>query len=357
MEEKRLETGLYAWKEICEFHGWNTISGNYRKAREKDLSTMYSWEKESRKIRIKEVYKENVEKLDSGLFRGDIELLLLHTLSKANGREVSLTMNNLLKALDIVNKNYVFNCYSIDKISDSTKAEKEIVNDVINIINRKKALVLGALKSLERKGIIMYNVTTRAYYKKAVYAYDEYGNIETDINGDSIILRYDDATKELSESEIELYLKVQKEIMKELNINDLACLYINDEKRKNFYRKLNSGLSKYNIGYTFKTYDIIYLTSSVNRALKRSEEAKVRNRLNSNVLDSVLNTIRNYANKAEIGEEIKELIECGLFKEEEISFINGNIDNVRASKGYEKKATKVAKVLIDRKIKTRDLII
>ena len=54
------------YKELCEFMGWKSTGGDYKKARLKELDSLCKWHKEGNKIVIYEVLKEEVE-----LFKGE----------------------------------------------------------------------------------------------------------------------------------------------------------------------------------------------------------------------------------------------------------------------------------------------
>ena len=52
------------YKELCEFMGWKSTGGDYKKARLKELDTLCKWHNEGYKFVIDEVYQQQLLKKD-----------------------------------------------------------------------------------------------------------------------------------------------------------------------------------------------------------------------------------------------------------------------------------------------------
>ena len=97
------------------------------------------------------------------------------------------------------------------------------------------------------------------------------------------------------------------------------------------------------------------MIKAIERRLKRTQEKEVRDRLNSNVLSQVIKVINSYHEKNIVDEHVNELIDMGLYTVEEIES-GFNCNCFRKNDDYIGKCTKIAKRVIDRHIRTRDII-
>lgn len=352
---KTLTKGLFAWKEICEILGWKTTGGTYRNARKKELSTLCDWIMEGRKIRIKEVYEEKQTKLSSGKYVNDIQTLLLHILASNKDGVIETTIKNLMNLLDIVNDNYV-NCYLNRKIlSEKTKVDEDYIDEVYSILHSYKRTINNSLSSLERKRLITVSIYNKISYNMPVYKTDDNFTATKDVNGDNIIMRYEEDFRIPTQEEEQMILAIEEEEMIKLGVKDSLYFDINPYIGNKWRNNVTKRLKEYNINYMFKCYKIVYNPESIERRLKRTQEKEVRDRLNSNVLSQVIKVINSYHEKNIVDEHVNELIDMGLYTVEEIES-DFNCNCFRKNDDYIGKCTKIAKRVIDRHIRTRDII-
>lgn len=318
------------YKELCEIMGWTVTNGRTKKSQLEKLNNFCTYHKDGNKFIIDKVYNKPQEKLNSGLFIEDIELLVLNMLAKANGRQVQLTTKNLYEELALVNHNYVEN-YSYDNnykaLEYRLKVNQETIKDVFFIINQKnKRNVTRALKNLMDKALIISEQVMCVCI--------------TDTKSNQDIYRQ--ATK----SEKETILRAEREVMKQMHISKKSYFDIpaNTEKRKIFNKNVSNLLKEENIDFYYYSYLITYNKDDVLEELGRVREAEVKNRLNAKVLNAVNEQIDK--NGAKVKEQYKDIIGC-------LPPSATDIDKERYNKTYEKEAKKVAKVVVDRKSRVK----
>lgn len=268
MEEKRLETGLYAWKEICEFHGWKTTGGTYRKAREKDLSTMYSWEKESRKILIKEVYKESTKREDNrgcnGKYSNDIQEILLYILyNDEDERVVRWSINTILEKVNMINKNYIKYRRNMDELSKDINMDKEYIMDFYNYNHKDlRQKVETALKRLESRKLIICDFVTMVNIEEVQIIFNEYGRpIMNDGVVKTVTNKY---TRKATEEEKEIILKASRKALKKLKCKDVGIII-----SKGLYKEYSDIVYKEildaGIVYYYKAYEIVFSKEDIKK--------------------------------------------------------------------------------------------
>lgn len=284
MENTKIETGLYSWKEICAFYGWETTGGTYRKAREKELTSKCSWEKERRKIRIRHVYETQIPVLSSGKYAKDIQLLLLNILSYSQNGMLEITANNLMELLNMVNEEY--KKYYINKKALSTKIDvkNEYCYEIYSIVSRYKQVVNNALKDLQDKKLITYNMVD-------IISYNE--EVEEIVDENTVIIKHKESFREPTKEESQLILKIEREEMAKVGINDMKEFIYKIEEGDIYRKNVSRLLKRYNINYKFKTYRIIYNYEFIKDELQKNEIElnNIKNRLNKNVYDGILKTV------------------------------------------------------------------
>lgn len=343
------------YKDLCSFLEWEIAYGNSRKAQLSELNRMCRNHRDGHKIIIDEVYSTKLQTLSKGKYINDIQKLLLHILSREKTGRVELTMNKLMNLLDLVNENYV-TCYmERNKLIDKTGIEIEFIDEIYNILSRYRAIVLSALKSLKNKGLIELNINQMINYNVPIYDTLDDGSFVCDINGDKRIIGYEKVVRYADAETVQFVLKIKENEIERLSIKDKRCFFINRELEALWRRNVNKELKKYNINYMFQCYEVIYNYESVERQLSRSEVKEIRDRLNKNVLDRVFNAINKYSDNNTLPEEVYSLIECGLYTQEEVKNILHK-DILKANPTYKDKCCKIARLLIDRNVRTRDKI-
>lgn len=336
------------YKELCYAMDWNISTGNSKKAQFKELECLCDYHKEGQKIIINEIYEIPKTRLAFGLYKEDIELLLLDLLARHEGNFISLTIKNILRALEMVNDNFVNSYNYTDSVNQFKKLNKEIgvdvdiIGDIFYLVkNKNQRNLQSALKDLVNKSLILWEMRIKVCRHVIVLDYDEYGNLILDEDGQPVILesyeQYDYATND----EKEIILNTENQIMKEMKIKNKTYFNINKDMRKVFVQKVNRKLKTVGIQFYYYTYDITYNSDEILKELNRSELAEVRNRLNKKVLEGMLKTIENNSNKTK--DKYKKSIGKTL------PFDAPEIDSIRYKDKYKKDGDKTAKAIIDRK--------
>ncbi|MDU1069904.1 hypothetical protein [Clostridium sp.] len=345
------------YKELCKVMGWKEYrnGSNSYNAQMKELEKLCKYHKEGHRFFIDEVYQEKQVELSSGKYMNDIQTLLLHILSTKEDGLVETTIKNLMSLLDIVNDNYINGYFDKSKIGDKLKVEEEYINEVYGILNSYKRTIDNSLKALERKRLISLSINKKICYDSPVYKRNDDGSLFKDINGDYVVVDYEKDFRIPSIEEERLVLAIEEEEMKKLGVKDILYFNINQEVGSIWRINVSKRLKEYKINYMFDCYRIVYNHESIERKLKRTEEKEIRDRLNCNILEQVIKTINNYHEKNILNEDVQELINMGLYTIEEIKNMC-KFDELKNNEDYIFKCVKVAKRIIDRHVRSRDII-
>lgn len=342
--------------EVCNVLGCVPKSGKSKKAHISQLQREYELKIDGRKFTFIKKREEKLEKLSSGLYTKDIQVLILHILcnQKQDGYVYTTTINNLMNVLDIVNDNYIRGYMNRKLISDKFNVEEEYVNEVYQILSRYKGVIMNSLKALNRKKLISLNIRKQISYNEAVYKTNNDGSIFRDVNGNATVIDYYEDFRQPTFEEEKLILEIEREEMLKLGIKDSLYFNFNPNIFTVWKKNTKERLKPYNINYMFEVVELVYNHANIERSLERSEEKKIRDRLNANVLESVLKTIKNNHNKKELTEKTKQLIECGLYTEDEVVELMGKSDFIKSTDKYIKQCTKTTNKVVDRNLRTRD---
>lgn len=337
------------YKELCKYLNWKVTTGTAKKAQLKQLETMCEYHKEGNSINIDKVFKEPKVSLGSGLYKEDIEMLLLDLLArkKDDCYKVSLTTKNILKELEMVNDNFV-KVYSygegtnkVEKLSDTINVDIKTINDIVFLVKDKnKRSLQNALKDLADKSLIIWEIRLNVCKENCNYKEDEKGNVVLQKDGQPYILRCWDEYRHATEDEKRYILQAEKEAMIELNVKKKTFFNINKEAKATFNKLVHNKLKQYNIKFYYYTYDIIYNKKDVLEELGRVKLAEVRNRLNKNILRQVEKTINSQ------GKNVKNKYSTvmGLLPSDATEQ-----ELIRVKDTYEKNGKKTAKAIVDRK--------
>lgn len=344
--------------EVCADLGCVPKSGKSKKAHIEQLHREYELKIEGRKYTFIKKREEKIERVSSGLYAKDIQVLILHILSKQkqDGYVYTTTINNLMKTLDIVNDNFIRGYMNRKLISDKFNIEQEYVDEVYQILSRYKGVIMKSLKALDRKKLISLNIRKQISYNQPIYKTDDDGKLFIDVNGDVTILDYYEDFRQPTVEEEKLILEIEREEMLKLGIRDSLYFNFNPSMFSTWKKNIKSRLKSYNINYMFEVIELVYNHSNVERSLERSEEKKIRDRLNVNVLENVLKTIKNNHNKHELDDQVKLLLKLGIYNEDEIKEMIGMSNFIKGNKDYIKLCTKTTNKVVDRHIRTRDKI-
>ena len=207
--------------------------------------------------------------------------------------------------------------------------------------DKTKRNLISALNDLVDKALIIYELRLNVCKIQIEYETNLSGNIKLDDQGNPIIKEYKEIYDYANEEEKALIIKTEKYVLEEMGIKKKSYLNINKDTRATFVNKVNKILkSEADIKFYYYTYDISYNKNDVLKELNRSELAKVRNRLNKNVLEQVLKTIRNIDMKTK--EKYK--LCFGVIPD-----TYPKADKIRIKDNYRKDGNKTARTIIDRK--------
>ena len=341
------------YKELCEILDIKATTGNSKKSQLKELELYCNYIKDGNKYIIQEIYNEPIQQLGIGLYKEDIELLILDLLArnKESNYFVSLTIKNLLRALEMVNNNFVevYNYKEpkkqFNKLNEVIKVDTAIIGDIFYLVKDKtKRNIVSALKDLADKSLILWELRIKVCRIEIELELNSSGNIKLDEQGNAIIKEYNEFYDYATQEEKNLILKTEKEVMESMNIKKKTYFNINKDARMIFVKEVNRRLKQENIKFYYYTYDITYNKDDVLKELNRVELAEVRNRLNKNVLEQVLKTIEYLSNKT------KDKYKAGFG---ELPPEATDTERIRYNKNYTKDGNKTAKAIVDRKTKVR----
>lgn len=330
------------YRELCKKLNWKVTSGNSKKAQFNALSRYCKWGKDGYKIVIKEIFEKPIAEISKGKFKKDIEIILLDILSKTDGIIYQTTITKLMRALDIINDNYLTGLSERNLICRKLNVDEQTVNEVYYILNRYKVIIKNALRDLSNRCLISYSFRNVLCCNEKVYDEKLGQEVEKTI--------YRDATPE----EEEFVLNIEKEVMDEMKVSNKLYFILNYNKGKLWRKTVSERLQVRDINYMFEIYDIVFTKKHIIKELKKRESVQIREKLNNKILDSVLNTINN--GQITISDEVKELIDSDFYTLEEVYDMDLKYerDKLRVKKNYIPDCTKVAKSIITRTIRTRD---
>lgn len=322
----------YKYFELCDELEIPRKTGNSKPAQIKDLKTVIELDDSKKGIYIPiKLYDIEKTQLSTGLLKGDIEVLLLDLLARNKGKHISLTIKYLMRALEMVNDNYIKG-YSYEKLylslEELTKVDNYTIDDVYYLINNKGSKnIREALNDLQDKGLIIWEM------KMMVCKYGQNHSFAED-------------------KDKELILGIEKRVMKEMGVKNKRFFNINSEARGKFNTRRNQLLKDTDIEYYYYAYDITYHSEEILIELKRSDLASVRNRLNAKMISQMIKTIegRKDKNETKLKEKFEDAYDIIDMYEDKIS----KLDKVLHDEDYEKNAKKVVVKLIDRNIRSRD---
>lgn len=93
---------------LCNILQVKRKTGNSKLAQIKDMRTVMELVERGKGIYIPiRLYDIEKTQLSSGLLREEIEVLTLDLLARNEGRHISLTIKRLMRALEMINDNYI----------------------------------------------------------------------------------------------------------------------------------------------------------------------------------------------------------------------------------------------------------
>lgn len=290
------------YKELCAVLEEKVKTGNSKKSQIKEWERYFDYEIEGHKYIIKMIYDLPLEKIEN---RGGARHILLHSNrmdhvlmyilneQKTEG-ELFLPIHSLLKELNMINVNYSFANINRQKASKYLNIEKAIVEEFFDTTTKTfRNNIESMLNRLESKVLIFWSKVKTVCVAEVLTAFNELDNVKA--RADISIDEYDNEVVTLSpvvnvirefrpatDEEIELILRIEGEVMDQLNCKNKQELIIKD-KWKQFIKAVNDELfDKTNILFYYDSYKIV---RNIDRLAREVE--KLENFLN----DEVANTI------------------------------------------------------------------
>ena len=286
MKLENLELKTYKnYKELCEALEWKVANGNSKKKQLRILSEICDYEKQGNKFIIKEIYKNTEVHLDmrgkqdnnTAPYVENIKLNIVgELLTKGINGKYVVGKGVLLRNVGLTNGNYSYCKRRQNKLATYLEINKEIVNDYYNSVD---SMLLGnlekALKDLSNQKIIQYNTTlllckniiTNITYEHTTRI-DEF---DEEIETVTPIVQSDVVYVEATDEERTIILKVENEILKEMNEKRLTDIILKG-KSKEYYSRCYKEIRKNikDINFYFQAYDIIYLFNNLVEYLEKN---------------------------------------------------------------------------------------
>lgn len=248
------------FKEACIKNGLisedsETPKGNTKKKLEKELATLFEWEKRGQKLIVTKVHKKQLQKQDKrrdkAIYVNPIKIILVHSLKNCEG-EIYISVNKFIKLLGIFNKKY----YDLKVNSDYQEIAIETGIDIHTLKGFKMGSKREAQRIIERALKSMKSQRFLNYMKGRIIVTDDYH------------CRF--ATYE----EMKVIKRIEEEELKKLNCLNMASLKYKNLENK-FYnitkkRFEEEGLDY--INYTFYGYSIILYDTTITEQIELLEK-------------------------------------------------------------------------------------
>lgn len=165
------------YKELCKTLDVKIQSGASKKAQLKELSCYCDYMKVGHSFVIKEIYDNPKVKYDGrgkkSLYGDMVQFLIADLLVRTEVKHLSISKNQLLLAVNMINENYGFCSKRIKALSEYTSIAPYVIHDFYNTSNSNfRSAIETALKNLYNKRLIWYKdiikvCTGRGLHKEA----------------------------------------------------------------------------------------------------------------------------------------------------------------------------------------------
>lgn len=189
MKIENLKVGMVIknYKELCNVLDiLPTSGGNAKKKQLEEISRHCNFQKEGNKFIINTIYKELLpKKVDKRInnkggnnikYCYDIETLILYLLNENGGKYLNLSINQLLLALNMVNKNYQVGRTRIPKLSEILEIPTDLIYDFFDYtsVELKRKLETN-LNRLQRQCLIFWNKSMKVQVTNVSIEYNAIG--------------------------------------------------------------------------------------------------------------------------------------------------------------------------------------
>lgn len=259
------------YKEFCLRVGEPEKRGNPREAQIKNWGYYIKFHKDGHKFIIDEIYKTPLPEEDrrsqgnhsiySEYIKNLIMDLLVHNSFHNNERTLSFSTNALLKALDMINSNYMKGKNNIPRASEIMNVDEKFLYEFFTTTHSNLQGVLEtALNQLKSEVYFTWYKKKVVCIQDIILDFDAFGNVKiiTPVEGRpepsyTITRKHRDAT----EAEEEVIMQCKDEILAELHCKNEGHVIAN--RQWNYYiSQVNKLLKKRtNIVYFYDAYKLI----------------------------------------------------------------------------------------------------
>ena len=271
------------YKELCNTLKLPVLSGNSKKAQEKELSRYIDFSKEGHKYIINKVYSEPLPDLSmkGSLYYDALEFVLCKILNdyiSINGTTLyCATMNELAESVGFVNDLYFRFLWHKNKLSAQLDVPLEIVEKLYKESQRNyKSIIYRTLNNMEKSKIIKFQ---EVYYVQEV---DEKEKIvvETtkDKYGDEVTTAYRpvDITGEFrkaTQEEVQKIAEIEFQTLEQYEVNNVYELYnlgIAGEYYKIVQQRI---INKLGIGRYYKVIEIYLVKEGLEKRKRKLSDS------------------------------------------------------------------------------------
>ena len=297
MNVSSLSGGLVVnnYRELCKLLGEEIKGGNSKKYQMQEWERYFSWQKEGNKFIITEIYNNPKDKVDlraegnNSIYSEEIQLMILDLIARKNDEDIMLSTCKLLTALAMINERYSDYMDERGKqyLSNKLNFEEWYVTEFYNnTYSSLKNALESALNKLERKSLL--------FWTKVLTLCVEEDYLNKNKSNKSIKIIYRKAT----ESEIQMILKVEKGIMKEMGFDDKKEVFLKG-KWEEFKIRVNDLLyEEKGIKYYYQSYEIISVRDYILKELKKYDLSGARQKLNKKIKERILINANNRKTKS-----------------------------------------------------------
>lgn len=296
------------YKELCSALNEKVKTGNSKLSQLNEWERYFSYEKKGHKFIINEIYSEplpatNTIGNNAAPYIDDIVKLILDLLVQDNNKgKLFLSINALLKQLNMVNDNYTYCKGQTLKLSKVMNVPHENIEDFYQSSNTTlKSNLETALNSLKRQALIHWYPSLTVCFIDTYIETNELGEIKINkheyVNekGETITnFQVAEPVKkrvyrEATEQEERIILRIERELLEEYNCQSKADLFKRG-KVEEYYKKVKDRLfEKTNILFYYNSYKIIFNEDQVKEQWNKLEEQYKLNILTKDITQTMLN--------------------------------------------------------------------
>lgn len=355
MKIETLEVGLKIknYKKLCELLDVKPTTGEAKQNQLEEISRYCKFHKEGNKFIIDEIYQEPLpKKVDNRInnkggnnmkYCDDIETLILHILKENEGNEVNLSTNQLLCALNMINKNYQVGRTRIPKLSEILEISTDVIYDFYDYtsVELKKKLEQN-LNRLQRQCLIFWHKSMKVQITNVEVEYNAIG--QPVLNDKGFVVQHKKTEhREATKVEIEMLLSIEREVLKELGYRDKQVLFLYGNF--NIFKSMIKNKLKYyklNIDYYYHSYKIIYNRNNVIEELSDRNKSEIN--LNTNIVNNFKDSYKRKYEKAKAKVTTKQLgFEIGIKNDRDLA----NAQKIVGNESYLENNNKLINTLID----------